>query len=115
LRVLNQLKKSLINFYITNFFYPSLFLSFSNINIHSPATISSLFYAFTIVAGSFVAVTPLCYNTTVAVGGNDTAAAARGNDTTAATKDSSTTATAGGSSPDNNKLLLILTSVVKGF
>jgi hypothetical protein len=83
--------------------------------MHSPATISGLLYAFIIVAGSFVAATLLYYNTTVAAEGNDTAAAARDNDTTAVTRGSSTTAIAGGSSPDNNKLLSILTSTVKGF
>jgi sugar (pentulose or hexulose) kinase len=76
---------------------------------------SGLLYAFTIIAGSFVAATPLCYNTIVVAGGNDTAAAARGNDTTAATRGSSTTATAKGSLSDNSKLLSILTSAVKGF
>jgi hypothetical protein len=115
LQVLNQLKESLINFYIINFFYFNLFLSLLNINIHSPAIISGLLYVFTIVVGSFVAVTPLCYNITVIAEGNDTAAAARGNDTIAATRGSSTIATAGDSLPDNSKLLLILTSVVKGF
>ena len=74
--------------------------------MHSPATMSSLLYAFTIVAGSFVTVAPLCHNTIVAVGGNDTIAVIRG---------SSTIAIVGGSSLDNSKLLSILTRAVKGF
>jgi ABC-type tungstate transport system permease subunit len=74
--------------------------------MHSPATISGLLYAFTIITGSFVAAAPLCYNTIVVVGGNDTIAAIR---------DSSTTAIVGGSSPNNSKLSLISRSVVKGF
>jgi hypothetical protein len=83
--------------------------------MHSSAIISGLLYAFTIVTESFVAATPLCHNTTVVAEGNDTAAVIRDNDTTAVTRGSSTTAIAGDSSPNNNKLLLILTSAVKGF
>jgi hypothetical protein len=67
---------------------------------------SGLLYVFTIVARSIVAAAPLCYNTTVATGGNDTTAATRG---------SSTTAAAEGGLPNNDKLLLISTNTVKGF
>jgi hypothetical protein len=83
--------------------------------MHSPATMSGLLYVFTIITGSFIAIAPLCYNTIVVVGGNGTIAIAGGNGTIAVIRGSSTIAIVGGSSPDNSKLSLMLTSIVKGF